>query len=532
MSTETKKKSLLKSGANLSILTLVSRILGLLREMTKSAFMGTGPMADAFAVAFLIPNLLRRLFAENSITVAFIPTLKSYLDVENPDSQENKKTTKEFLSAVFTVVCFLTSIITALGILFAPQIIRLFFKNVADFELTVLLTRIMFIYLVLISVAAFFQGMLNSVKIFTPAGFTPILFNIIIIGFTYFLSKPLQNPAIAMSVGVTVGGLVQAFFQLPFVLKSKFKFSFLNLKKAFSNKGMKKVMALILPTIVGMAAYQLNELVSSSLASNVGVGVLSSLQYSLRLQELVLGVFAVSVGTVILPDLSGYAVKKQWTDFQDVLLKAIKVIALITIPATLFLYISGEHIITLVYKARSFDDESVRLTLTAFNRHVLGLFFIASNRIIAPAFYAQGNTKLPTLAGIISFAINITLATILCRPMKGGGIALALSLASFVNTALLFFFLRSNENLNIKTLIGRTIFFTIKILAFSIIAVAPLYFFGEKIFASFTGNGRLISEGVPIFINFLIFAAIGTSLLIVTGDKLTKNIIAAVKSKF
>ncbi|MEL3908121.1 MAG: murein biosynthesis integral membrane protein MurJ [Treponemataceae bacterium] len=527
-----KKKSMLKDGLSLTVLTFVSRVLGLVREMTKSAFMGTGLLADAFAVAFLIPNLLRRLFAENSITIAFIPTFKKYLHkLETAENTEEKKLAKQnsrdFLSAIFTLLSFLTTATVVLGIIFTPIILKVFFpESTEDFPLTVLLTRIMFPYLVVISLAAFFQGILNSVKVFTPSGFTPILFNIAIISFTHLLTPVFDNPAIAMSIGVIVGGFIQAFFQLPFIFKAGQYFSFTSLKNAFTNDGTKKVIRLIVPTLFGMAAFQLNDLVASGLGKNAGLGVLSSLQYSLRLQELLLGIFVISVGTVILPDLSAYATKKDWKSFEGLFLQAIEIVALITIPATFFAFFSSEHIISLVYKIGNFDDNSVRLTMQAFNFHILGLFFISLTKIVAPAFYAQGDTKHPTIAGVICFAVNMLLASILVKPMVGGGIALALSIASATNALCLFIFLRKNKNLNIKKILSTTFFATIKITIFSIIASLPLLLFSEKIYTLFAGHRRLISEGFPLFINFLIFAFVGVALLFLTGDKLLKNLIA------
>ncbi|MBQ2600807.1 MAG: hypothetical protein II584_00220, partial [Treponema sp.] len=183
-----KKSSLVKKGLSLSVLTLFSRILGLIREMTKAHFMGTSTFSDAFGVAFMIPNLFRRLFAENSISVAFIPTFKGYL--EDCDSPEGKKTTQEFVSATFTLVSFLTVCFVTVGIIFAPLILRIFYKE-ADAESmneAVILTRIMFPYLIIISIAALFQGILNGLKIFSPSGFTPILFNGIVILATYILT--------------------------------------------------------------------------------------------------------------------------------------------------------------------------------------------------------------------------------------------------------------------------------------------------------------------------------------------------------
>lgn len=525
-----KPQSLVHSGTALSILTFVSRVLGLMREMTKSAFMGTGPMADAFAVAFLIPNLLRRLFAEHSMTVAFIPTFEGYLTKEEGAADKEaleaaQDETKAFLSAIFTLITFLTTILVVVGILLTPIIIdKLFPDSAENFSLTVLLTRIMFPYLALISIASFFQGILNGIKIFSPSGFTPILFNIFIIALTYILTPLTDNPAIAMSIGVTVGGTVQALFQLPFILRTRFRFSLVSLKKSFTNSGTKKVIALTIPTLFGMAAYQLNDLVCSSLAKGAGVGVLSSLQYSVRLQELLMGVFAVSVGTVILPDMSGHASNKNWEKFEKVFIAAIKAICVVTIPATFFSLLSGSHIITLVYKAKHFDNDSVTLTMSVFQFHILGLFFLALNRVIAPAFYAQGNSKLPTLAGIIAFGANVVFSLLLVGPMSGRGLALALTLSSMVNTAFLFIFLHTNQQLNIKKIIIETIRSACKLILFSCIATLPCYFFGNKLYAIFAGHNKIISEGIPLFLNFCIFAVIGIALLVISGDSFTKSI--------
>jgi integral membrane protein mviN len=515
--------SLLKSGISLSVLTLLSRILGLIREMTKSTFLGTGPLADAFTVAFMIPNLLRRIFAENSMTVAFIPTFQTYLEQEKTGSGEAKTEMKEFLSATFTMLSFAVTGTVIIGILISSVIVAVFFPKISDFPATVLLTRIMFPYLLLISIAAFFQGILNGVRIFLPTGITPILFNLSVIGCTFALAKPLGNPALAMAAGVVLGGSFQMLFQLPFVLRAGFSFRVLPLKRCLSNTGARKILRLIVPTLIGTAVYQINDLVSTALATYAGVGIAASLQYSIRLQELILGIFAVSVGTVILPDLSAHAVNKQWDVFQKLLLNAAKIIALVTIPATLFLLCSGEHVIILVYKSRRFTDESVRLTLQAFQWHIAGLFFIALNRILTSAFYAQSNPKDPTIAGIICFGINILLAAVLAGSMKGGGIALALSLASMVNTVLLLVLLKKSKTVNIVSFLLPAALFALKITLFSVIAAVPLYFFGTWLYTPLAAYPRIIAQGLPLCMSAALFALIILTFLMITGDTLVKS---------
>ena len=242
---------MVREGGKLSLLTMASRVLGLLREMTKAAFMGTGALAEAFTVSFMIPNFLRRLFAEGSITVAFIPTFTGYL------AEKDDKRTREFLSASLTVLVVLVLATVALGIACTPLLASLFGTDRGE---TILLTRLMFPFLALMSIAALLQGILNSVGVFVPSGFGPILFNVCFIAVPFLIGGWTANPARAMAVGVLAGGVAQAICQLPAVLRSGFRFGFIGLRAAFGNPGMRRVLALIAPTILGMAAYQLNDL--------------------------------------------------------------------------------------------------------------------------------------------------------------------------------------------------------------------------------------------------------------------------------
>ena len=534
-----KKKSIVRSGLVLSLMTFASRIMGLIREMTKASFLGTGFYSDCFSVAFLIPNLLRKLFAENAISVAFIPTFKSYLEKGN--DEESKKSTQEFIASTLTLVSFLTACVVVIGIIITPLLMPIFCKKPADAtavnyaeqvqywlaqkqEITYL-TRIMFPYLFLISIAAFFQGVLNGCKIFAPSGFTPVLFNGIVVLVTYILAPHTQNPARAMSIGVIAGGSVQALFQWPFIKQTGWKIRLTSLRKTFSNPGTRKVIALIVPTIIGMAAYQLNDLVSTSMATRAGEGIASSLQFSLRLQELILGIFAVSIGTVILPDMSGLANNQKWDEFNKMLLQAVKIMIVISIPVTAYSLVSGRELITLIYKNKMFDEESVRLTLGEFRFHIAGLTFIALNRILSPSFYAQKNTKLPTTAGIISFASNILLVLILVKPFGGNGIACALSIASLINTIFLFIFMKKLGTIQTGAVVKSTILYTIKISVMSVIAALPCWFLRPLLLKAFEGHGRLVSAGLPAGILAVIFAVIGVLELVVTKDPIAMSII-------
>jgi putative peptidoglycan lipid II flippase len=515
--------SLIRHGSALSLLTLISRILGLLREMTKARFLGTSALSDAFSVAFMLPNLFRRLFAEGSISVAFIPTFKEYL-MEN-DREKNR----EFLSSILTFLTFFVTLMVMAGILAAPFIIHFF--GMEEFDETVLLTRIMFPFLGFISLAALFQGILNSHHIFAPSGFAPILLNVATILCAYGLSPFTQNPARAMAIGILIGGFLEAAIQFPFVLKRGQSFFFIGLKRAITNPGTGKVLRLISPTIIGMAAYQINDLVSTALAGNAGEGVVSSLQYSLRLQELILGVFAVSIGTVLLPNLAKYAKSSRWDMYNHQLVSAINIIALITIPITFFSLLEGQSLIRLLFQSNSFNETSVSLTLSAFTFHIPGLFFIALNRILAPAFYAQSDTKSPTLAGIISFAVNIFFAAILVKPFQGAGIALALSLASAVNTVMLLVFLKKNPNITVGPVLHSILLYTLKLSLLSGLAAIPVYFLSPMLQTMFAGQGRIISYGIPLAINAIVYILLGFALLALTRDRLFRGLLEMFRKK-
>jgi putative peptidoglycan lipid II flippase len=325
---------------------------------------------------------------------------------------------------------------------------------------------------------------------------------------------------------------MEAAIQLPFVIKhkSRMRFFFTGLKKAINNPGTKKILRLVGPTVIGMAAYQVNDLVSTALAGNAGEGIVSSLQYSLRLQELFLGIFAVSIGTVLLPDLAEHAKSGNWDTYNRRLSSAINIIALITIPITFFSLSQGEGLIRLLFQTRVFDEESVRLTLAAFSFHMPGLFFIATNRILAPAFYAQSDTKSPTLAGIISFIVNIILAVFLVSRFKGAGIAFALSFSSAVNTAALLFFLKKKPDIALSQMLKTALAHIMKLLLFSAVALIPVLFLTPRLFELFIESSRFISLGVPLLINALVYATSGIFLLLVSREKHFMGLIAMIKN--
>ncbi len=509
-------KKMVRDAGMLSVLTMISRVLGLLREMTKASFLGTGILSDAFSVSFMIPNFMRRLFAENSISVAFIPTFKGYLN------DRDDVATRQFLSASLTVLSLLVSSVVALGMVLAPWIVRAFGSDPTE---TAILTRMMFPFLGLVSIAALFQGILNSYGIFAPSGFAPILFNVCFIVVPWAVSRWMPNPARAMAVGVVLGGMAQALWQLPAVIRTGSRFGFMSPARAFRNPGMLKVFALIGPTILGMAAYQINDLVSTALASRAGTGIASSLTYSIRLQELILGVFAVSAGTVLLPRLADAVKKGEWAGYSSGLGRTLKTLSLTTIPVAVFSMITGREIVTLLFKRGDFTAESVALTASAFFWHQTGLAFIAANRVISPAFYARSDSKTPAFAGIASFAVNIGLVALLATRYKGPGIALSLSLSSLVNTIILVLALHKRKTEGMDRALAGAGLYGLKLLAFSLVAAAPVILIRKPLLAAFAGSpSTLVQAGIPFLILTLLFAAIGLGLLVLSRDETAETL--------
>lgn len=515
------RSNIIKKSSLLVLFTMISRILGLVREIVKAAFLGTTALADAFTIAFLIPNLLRRLFAEGTISAAFIPTFKGYL---KENSQEDIKL---FLSSAFTFAVTVFSLTVIAGMIVSGPLVDIFGPGFdpETADEAVFLTRIMFPYLAFISIAAFIQGILNSMGIFGPSGFTPILFNLCFITSGFLLSPFMDNPARAIAVGVAAGGAVQAGFQIPYLIKTGLKFSLTNLRKAFAHPGVRKVLRLIAPTTLGLGAYQLNIIFTTRIANGAGEGVVSSLQFSNRLLELILGIFVVSISTVILPELSTNVKEGKWDTFNKNLVFGIKIIALISIPATIFTLLFRHEIVALLFKFGKFDEQSVALTAYALMFHIAGLFFIAVNRILYPAFFAQEDTVSPTIAGIVSLVVNVSLALILVNFMKGGGVALAATIGSLSSTLILIAFLRKGGKIDLYK-IFKAFIYSARFFIIVLISTVPLYLVKKELYAFFSelnvlsGNwNRIITELAPFVICVFIFGFILLCILIMTKDE-------------
>ncbi len=429
-----------------SLFTFLSRVLGLIRDMVIAGLFGSGLTADAFFVAFRIPNLLRRLFAEGSLTIAFIPVFTEYL------TKKGKNDAFEMARAALTLLSLALTVITLLGVLFSPWIVRIqafgFGGSGMKYDLTVLLTRITFPYIFFISLVAFFMGILNSLRHFAAPAAAPILLNAGIIGGAFLLSPYLSEPIVGVALGVFIGGMLQVALQIPWIMKSGMRLLPLWMP---GHPAIRRIGSLMLPAVFGSAVYQFNQFMGTLLASFLPEGSISWLYYADRVVQFPLGVFAIAISTAVLPSLSGHAAEKDLDEFNRTLSHALRLVFFVTIPATLGLISLGGPIISILFQRGAFSAHSAIMTHQALFYYTLGLWAFSGIRILVSAFYAFQDTKTPVKVAIVALVVNIALSLILMGPLRHGGLALALSVASAVQFLLLaLLLLRRNRGLNFR----------------------------------------------------------------------------------
>ncbi len=425
------KSRLGRAAGIVAFYTLLSRILGLIRDMVVARFFGAGTAADAFIVAFKIPNMLRRFTAEGSMTIAFIPVFTEYIE------KKSKEDAFELARVALTLLSIILAVITVAGILLSPWIVRIMawgYGTGEKYELTVLLTRITFPYLFLVSIVAFFMGVLNSLRHFAAPAAAPIFLNLGIIGCTLFLSPHMSEPVIGTAVGVIIGGIVQVALQVPWVIKKGLS---LSPRWMPNHPAVKRIGMLVIPSILGSAIYQVNSLAGTLLASLLEEGSVSWLYYADRLMELPLGVFAIAISTASLPLLSRQAAGKNLAEFRETIEHSLKMTFFITIPSMAGLIVLGKPIIHIFFERGVFDAYSTNMTAQALIFYTLGLWAFSGVRIVVSGFYALQDTVTPVRVSVITFLSYLIFGLLLMKPLNHSGLAFALTLSSSVQFVIL-----------------------------------------------------------------------------------------------
>ncbi len=431
------KRNIARAAGILGSATMLSRIMGMLRDMVVSRLFGAGLATDAFFAAFQIPNMLRRFFAEGALTSAFVPTFSAAL------TQRGEKGARELANICFTLLTIIMAAITLAGILFSPWIVGLMFPGFkavpGKFELTVLLNRLMFPYIFFISLVALCMGILNTLRHFFTPAISTVFLNISMILAALLLRGFFEIPITALAAGVLIGGFIQLALQLPVLWRKGFPF---RLDFRFSDPEVRRIALLMLPATFGVGVYYLNITVSAILASLLPQGSVSYLYYAQRLFEFPQGIFTVSVAQAVLPSMSKQAAEGNMDGMKESLAFGLRLTLFITIPAMAGLLVCSTPIFSLLFMGGEFDYLKAVNSARALFYYSLGLSFVAMTRVLAPAFYALKDTRTPVWTAFIAFLLNVVFSLALMGPLLHGGLALATTLSALANMLLLLWFLR------------------------------------------------------------------------------------------
>ena len=464
MSTETERRradeervevSLLNSSSTVASVTMLSRVMGLLRDIVIARFIGASGHADAFFVAFKVPQFLRRLFAEGAFSQAFVPVLSSYR--QRQISEGNRAAVQALINAVCGVLGGSLLLLVTLVVIAAPLVAMLFAPGFVGqtekFQLTVDMLRITFPYLLLISLTGFSGAILNSYDRFVVPAFTPVLLNLSLIGFALFVSPIISQPVYALAWAVLFAGVAQWLFHLPFLARLEL------LPRPvwdLQHPGVRKILRLMVPALFGVSVSQINLLLDTVLASFLPTGSVSWLYYSDRLAELPLGVFAIAIATVILPGLSRLSLAAGDSDsaqrFAETLDWALRCIVAVAVPATVALVLLAAPILFTLFQYQAMTPADVAMSVHSLRAYAVGLLAFMAIKILASGYYARQDMKTPVRIGIIAMAsnmvFNVIFVAILHYYYQLGhvGLALATSLSAYINAGLLLRGLRGSRS--------------------------------------------------------------------------------------
>lgn len=460
----TEKRQILRSASVITAVTLISRIFGYLRDQRITLLLGTSAAADSFILAFRIPNLLRRLVGEGSLSASFIPVFARYLKAHE------EKAIWQFANRVFWTVALVSGTLAILGMLFSSQLIHaftIFGYTAGQWDLAIYLNRIIFPYVFFVSLAALAMGILNSFRVFALPAAMPILFNLSVIVFSIgVVYKPVmkwapeayRNPAVALAAGILVGGALQFLVQVPALVRRGMHFDF---GISFRDPGVRQVGKLMGPGFFGIGIYQINFFVDTifATAARMPRGSVTSLYVAERVMELVLGSYAIGMSTVILPMMSHHAAARNHEEMKKIFTFSLRLVSFITIPAAVGLVLLRTPIIQVLFEHGRFVAESTSLAARALLYYALGLPAFAAVKMVVPLFYSAQDTRTPVEVAAYSLLINVILNVaflwMFFRTFYNGSPALATSVAAYFNFfALLWIFRKRFGQLGFKRVLA------------------------------------------------------------------------------
>jgi len=432
--------NLVKALAAVSSMTFISRILGFIRDMIIARIFGAGIATDAFFVAFRIPNLLRRLFAEGAFSQAFVPILAEY---KNTRTAEETRDLIDHISTLLTITLF---VVTLIGIVASPWIIYAsapgFLENPEKFALTVELLRITFPYILFISLVALAGGILNTYGKFNVPAITPAFLNLSFIACALWLTPYIQPPVLALAWAVFIGGILQLAFQIPFLIRlerlPRIRF---NVKES----GAWRVIKLMGPAVFGVSVSQISLLINTIFASLLVTGSVSWLYYADRLMEFPAGLLGVALGTILLPSLARHYSNNSNEEYSRLLDWGLRMTMILTLPAALALGLLSTPLIATLFHHGAFTDHDVWMTREALIAYSIGLIGLILVKVLAPGFYARQNIKTPVKIAIITLIATQLMNLAFIFPFQHAGLALAIGLGACLNAGLLYYQLRKQN---------------------------------------------------------------------------------------
>ena len=528
---QTKQTSVARSAGIVSIAVMFSRVLGLVREQIFAYYFGAGFLYDAYVVAFRIPNVLRDLFAEGALSAAFVKVFTDY------QINKSEKEAWHLASLVINALAVVLSVICIVGVIFSRQFVDLVADGFSPEKaaLATTLTQIMFPFILLVALAAVAMGVLNTKGVFGIPASASTVFNLVSIvfglGSAYWLSgggwfssadknaipgEAAQWAIIGMAIGTLIGGASQFLMQIPSLYKVGFRFSPI---LSFTDEGVKRVMSLMTPAILGTSAVQINVLINTYFVSGIE-GAQGWLSFSFRLMQFPIGLFGVAVGTAAIPVLSRLASQGKTGEFRSTLSSSISLVFLMTIPAACGLIVLGEPIVRLIYQHGRFDANATSMTALALAGYSIGLAGYAAIKVLSPAFYAMNDAKTPMMIAIASIFVN-GIACYFFREWLSGygvtpdtphdyghaGVALATSLVALINFVALLWFMRQKiERLNGREIAASFLRITAAAAVMSAVCYASYYYLDAAL-GSVSLINRAIEVFVPIILGGIVFAA-------------------------